>query len=133
METATYSAANVLRQLQDMVTEFKLKHGFHPLFARIPKKNVIPLIQTGTITYPTASHITSMATAISVMLEPTGLMYRGHMMGMMVLSNPHTQDTVVLSNHIISTPNQPELSLIGVLLNDAEYAATEINKNFPTP
>ena len=129
METATYSAANVLRQIQDMVTEFRSIHGFHPLFARIPKKAVVPLIQTGTTTYPTGSHITSMSTAISVMLEPTGLMYRGHVMGMMVLSNPHTQDTVVLSNHIISTPNQPELSLIRVLLNDAEYNNRESGKD----
>lgn len=133
METPTYSAANVLRQIQDMITEFRSKHGFHPLFARIPKRAVIPLIQTGITTYPTDSHITSMATAISVMLEPTGLMYRGHMMGMMVLSNPHTQDTVVLSNHIISTPNQPELSLIGVLLNDAEYNNRESGKDISAP
>ena len=133
METPTYSAANVLRQIQDMITEFRSKHGFHPLFARIPKRAVIPLIQTGTTTYPTGSHITSMATAISVMLEPTGLMYRGHMMGMMVLSNPHTQDTAVLSNHIISTPNQPELSLIGVLLNDAEYNNRTAGKDISAP
>lgn len=129
MEAYTYSAASVLSQLQDMITDFKLKHGFHPLFARIPKRAVIPLIQTGKTTYPAGSHITSMATAISVMLEPTGLMYRGHVMGMMLLSNPHTQDTVVLSNHIISTPNQPELSLIGVLLNDAEYYNRESGKD----
>ena len=133
MEASTYSAANVLRQIQDMVTEFRSIHGFHPLFARIPKKAVIPLIQTGAITYPTSSHITSMATAISDMLEPTGLMYRGHVMGMLLLSNPHTPDTAVLSNHIISTPNQPELSLIGVLLNDAEYNNRTAGKDISAP
>lgn len=133
METATYSADSVLRQLQDMITDFKIKHGFHPLFARVPKKAVTPLIQTGAVTYPTGSHVTSMATALSVMLEPTGLMYRGHILGMMVLSNPHTQDTVVLSNHIISTPNQPELSLTGVLLNDAEYINRESGKDIAAP
>lgn len=133
METSTYSAANVLRQIQDMVTEFRSIHGFHPLFARIPKKAVIPLIQAGTTTHPSGSHVAALSTAISVMLEPTGLMYRGHVMGMMVLSNPHTHDTVVLSNHIISTPNQPELSLIGVLLNDAEYNNRESGKDISAP
>ena len=119
--------------MQDLVTEYKKEYGFHPLFVRLPKDIVRILVQAETLTYINSSHIVPMLDALESLLKSTGMIYRGHTLGMLVLANPRLKNTMEVSNHIVSTPDQPELIKKWIILNDAEYAATEINKNFLTP
>ena len=133
MSKELYSMDTVFRQMQDLVTEYKKEYGFHPLFVRLPKDIVRILVQSETLTYPNSSHIVPMLDALESLLKSTGMMYRGHTLGMLVLANPRLKNTMEVSNHIVSTPDQPELIKKWIILNDAEYAATEINKNFLTP
>ena len=133
MSKELYSMDTVFRQMQDLVTEYKKEYGFHPLFVRLPKDIVRVLVQSETLTYPNSSHIVPMLDALESLLKSTGMIYRGHTLGMLVLANPRLKNTMEVSNHIVSTPDQPELIKKWIILNDAEYAATEINKNFLTP
>lgn len=133
MSKEIYSADMVFSQMQDLVTIYKKDYGFHPLFVRLPKDIVRVLVQSETLTYPNSSHIVPMLDALDSLLKSTGMMYRGHTLGMLVLSNPRLKNTIEMSNHIVSTPDQPELIKKWIILNDAEYAATEINKNILTP
>lgn len=133
MSKELYSVDTVFRQMQDLVTGYKKEYGFHPLFVRLPKDIVRVLVQSEALTYPNSSHIVPMQDALESLLKSTGMMYRGHTLGMLVLANPRLKNTMEVSNHIVSTPDQPELIKKWIILNDAEYAATEINKNFPTP
>ena len=133
MSKELYSIDTVFRQMQDLVTEYKKEYGFHPLFVRLPKDIVRILVQAETLTYINSSHIVPMLDALESLLKSTGMIYRGHTLGMLVLANPRLKNTMEVSNHIVSTPDQPELIKKWIILNDAEYAATEINKNFLTP
>lgn len=133
MSKELYSTDTVFRQMQDLVTEYKKEYGFHPLFVRLPKDIVRVLVQSEILTYPNSSHIVPMLDALESLLKSTGMIYRGHTLGMIVLANPRLKNTMVVSNHIVSTPDQPELIKKWIILNDAEYAATEINKNSITP
>lgn len=133
MSKELYSIDTVFHQMQDLVTDYKKEYGFHPLFVRLPKDIVRVLVQSEALTYPNSSHIVPMLDALESLLKSTGMMYRGHTLGMLVLANPRLKNTMEVSNHIVSTPDQPELIKKWIILNDAEYAATEINKNFLTP
>lgn len=133
MSKELYSVDTVFRQMQDLVTRYKKEYGFHPLFVRLPKDIVRILVQSETLTYPNSSHIVPMLDALESLLKSTGMIYRGHTLGMLVLANPRLKNTMEVSNHIVSTPDQPELIKKWIILNDAEYASTEINKNFLTP
>ena len=101
----------LIDELKDAITSYNSAYGHQPLYLHLPKWATALLTGKGYPKYPSGNQVTALAEALASMLRPTKCHYRGHVFNMMLISNPRMVDSLTLSNHIVSTPNDGSRSI----------------------